>query len=75
MRGAGGVLTKALILRTAKSCVLTPDAGVKFSRSKLLASFLGATVANKPGHRGERGRKLLKPLRGNAGCFRCDRGD
>jgi hypothetical protein len=30
------------------------DAGVKFLRSKLLASFLGATVTRKPDHRGER---------------------
>ena len=48
---AGGVLTKALILRTAKSC--GPDAPTLASSSRE-ASFLGMTVANKPGHRGER---------------------
>ena len=48
---AGGALTKALILRTAKSC--GPDAPTLASSSRE-ASFWGATVANKPGHRGER---------------------
>ena len=47
---AGGALTKALILRTAKLC--GPDAPTLASSSRE-ASFLGATVANKPGHRGE----------------------
>jgi hypothetical protein len=44
-------LTKAPGLRTAKSC--GPDAPTLVSSSRE-ASFLGMTVAKKPGHRGER---------------------
>jgi hypothetical protein len=46
-------------MRTAKSC--GPDAPTLASSSRE-ASFLGATVANKPGHRGER-EISRKPLR------------
>jgi hypothetical protein len=42
---------EALISRTAKSC--GPDAPTLASSSRE-ASFLGATVTTKPGHRGER---------------------
>ena len=52
---AGSAADESAGLWTAKSC--GPDAsmvGVKFSRSKLLASFWGATVTTKPDHRGER---------------------
>ena len=49
---ARSALTKALILRTAKPC--GPDAPTLASSSRE-TSFLGMTVANKPGHRGERG--------------------
>jgi hypothetical protein len=51
---ASSAADESAYLRTAKSC--GPDAsmvGVKFSRSKLLASFWGATVTTKPDHRGE----------------------
>jgi hypothetical protein len=46
--------------RTAKSC--GPDAPTLAS-SSWEASFSGMTVAKKPGHRGEREGKPLKPLR------------
>src|SRR5664279_1740004 len=61
---AGGALTKALILRTAKSC--GPDAPTLASSSRG-ASFLGATVANKPGHRGEREAAVKTIARGMPG--------
>src|SRR6202051_1464238 len=48
---AGCAADESAILRTAKSC--GPDAPTLASSSRG-ASFLGATVANKPGHRGER---------------------
>jgi hypothetical protein len=49
---AGEVRARRMALsRTAKSC--GPDAPTLASSSRE-ASFLGATVANKPGHRGER---------------------
>jgi hypothetical protein len=48
---AGCALTKALSLRTAKSC--GPDASTLAS-SSWEVSFLGATVTKKPDHRGER---------------------
>src|ERR1700722_15379857 len=47
---AGGAADESATLRTAKSC--GPDAPTLASSSRE-ASFLGATVANKPGHRGE----------------------
>src|ERR1700733_9834430 len=45
------LLTRALFLRTVKSC--GPDAPTLASSSRE-ASFLGAMVARKPGHQGER---------------------
>ena len=45
------LLTRALTLRTAKSC--GPDVPTLASSSRE-ASFLGMTVTTKPGHRGER---------------------
>ena len=45
------LLTRALFLRTVKSC--GPDAPTLASSSRE-ASFLGARVATKPGHPGER---------------------
>jgi hypothetical protein len=48
---AGGAKDESATLRTAKSC--GPDAPTLASSSRE-ASFLGMTVANKPGHRGER---------------------
>src|SRR3984957_16896363 len=48
---AGGAADESATLRTAKSC--GPDASTLASSSRE-AGFLGATVANKPGHRGER---------------------
>jgi hypothetical protein len=56
----GAPETRAFFLRTAKPC--GPDAPTLAS-SPWEASFLGVTVARKPGHRGERG-VSRKPLRG-----------
>ena len=72
---AGGALTKALILRTAKSC--GPDAPTLASSSRE-ASFLqvswgdGGKQARSPGRAR---RKPLKPLRGECRAIRRDRGD
>jgi hypothetical protein len=49
--GRGCALDEWRLRRTAKSC--GPDAPTLASSSRE-ASFSGATVANKPGHRGER---------------------
>jgi hypothetical protein len=50
-RGANILRGRTTLMRTAKSC--GPDAPTLASSSRE-ASFLGATVARKPGHRGER---------------------
>ena len=73
MRWTQGVLkTKALFLRTEKSC--GPDASTLAS-SSWEASFLGATVAKKP-IAGESTKEAVKTIAcGDAGSFRCDRGD
>src|SRR5258705_13694213 len=59
-----------MLKRTAKSCG---------SDAPGLASSLReeaqATVTTKPGHRGEREVSRKTIACGNAGCFRCDRGD
>jgi hypothetical protein len=49
---AGGASDEGAVLRTAKPC--GPDTPTLVSSSRE-ASFLGTTVARKPGHRGERG--------------------
>jgi len=46
-----------------------PDAGVKFA-----AMEARTTVANKPGRRGDH-EAAVNHCAGNAGSFRCDRGD
>ena len=60
------------VRRTAKSC--GPDAPTLASSSQE-ARFLRATVANKPGHRGEHEVNRKTIARGMPGVFRCDRGD
>jgi hypothetical protein len=57
------LLTRALIQRTAKSC--GPDAPTL--ASSLRNQFLQATVARKPGHRGERGISRKTIARGMPG--------
>jgi hypothetical protein len=69
---AGGAADEGAVLRTAKSC--GPDAPTLASSSRE-ASFLGATVARKPGSPGRARRKPLKPLRGECRVNRCDRGN
>jgi len=49
---AGSAADESVVLRTAKPC--GPDTPTLVSSSRE-ASFLGTTVARKPGHRGERG--------------------
>ena len=61
---AGGAADESAYLRTAKSC--GPDAPTLASSSRE-ANFLRATVANKPGHRGEREISCLNHCAGNAG--------
>src|SRR5674476_1195511 len=58
--GRGGADNERRVMRTAKSC--GPDAPTLAS-SSWEASFSGMTVANKPGHWGERDISR-KPLRG-----------
>jgi hypothetical protein len=57
---AGGALTNALVLRTAKSC--GPDASMVGVKSVMMLRITPATVTKKPDHRGAR-RKPLKPSR------------
>src|SRR5271169_5396729 len=57
--------------RTAKSC--GPDTPTLVSSFRRF-SPAGATVAKKPGRRGEH-EISRKPCAGNAGSVRCDRGD
>jgi hypothetical protein len=60
----GGAADESVTLRTAKSC--GPDAsmvGVKFSRSKLLAGFLGGDGDNKARSPGRARNKPLTPSR------------
>jgi hypothetical protein len=57
---AGGAKDESVVLRTAKPC--GPDTPTLVSSSRE-ASFLGMTVARKPGHRGERGISRKPPRR------------
>ena len=59
------LLTKALILRTAKPC--GPDAPTLASSWR--KTFPLAMVANKPGHQGERGISRKTIARGMPGVF------
>jgi hypothetical protein len=64
---AGGAADEGVVLRTAKSC--GPDARRwRQVLEKLLAGLLGATVARKPGHRGEYDISRQNHRAGNAGC-------
>ena len=62
---ASGATDERATLRTAKSC--GPDAPTLAS-SSWEVGFLGARVARKPGHPGERGISRKTIACGNAGC-------
>src|SRR6266436_1457910 len=59
-----------MLKRTAKSC----RSGAPMPASSLREEAQ-ATVSNKPGHREEHEVSRKTIACGNAGCFRCDRGD
>jgi hypothetical protein len=61
---------RMMLMRTAKSC----GSGAPMLASSL-ANFRGATVSNKPGHRGEREVSRKTIARGMPGLFRCTCGD
>src|SRR5207249_11389793 len=67
---AGGAKDESADLRTATSC--GSDAPTLASSLREEAQM---TVANKPGHRGEREVSRKTIARGMPGRFRCDRGD